>query len=77
MLGGMEDPKVGDQPLAELAGLQIGLFSNEDTCVSCFFRYASFCLLWTFSSEWSKCSRRVRTLSGQRLPGIPVLECIF
>jgi hypothetical protein len=34
MLGGMEDPKVGDQPLAELAGLQIGLFSNEDT-VSC------------------------------------------
>jgi len=24
-------------------------------CVSYFFRYASLCLLWTFSSEWSKC----------------------
>jgi hypothetical protein len=34
MLGGMEDPKVGDQPLAELARLQFGLVSNEDT-VSC------------------------------------------
>jgi hypothetical protein len=35
MLGGMEeDPKVGDPPLAELAGLQFGLLSNEDT-VSC------------------------------------------
>jgi len=32
MLGGMEeDPKVGDPPLAELAGLQFGLLSNEDT----------------------------------------------
>jgi hypothetical protein len=29
-----EDPKVGDPPLAELAGLQFGLLSNEDT-VSC------------------------------------------
>jgi hypothetical protein len=35
MLGGMEDdPKVGGQPLAELAGLQFCLLSNEDT-VSC------------------------------------------
>jgi len=31
VVGGMEDPKVGDQPLAELAGLQFGLLSNEDT----------------------------------------------
>jgi hypothetical protein len=45
--------------------------------VSCFFRFGSFCLSWTFSSEWSKCSRRTRTLWGQRLSGIPVLECIF
>jgi hypothetical protein len=26
-------------------------------CVSCFFRCASLCLLWMFSSKWSKCKR--------------------
>ncbi len=46
-------------------------------CVSCFFRYASLCLLWTFLSEWSKCSRKTSTLSDRRFSRIPVLEFIF
>jgi hypothetical protein len=41
-MGGMdEDSKVGDPPLAELAGLQFGLLSKEDT-VSCKFQQCFF-----------------------------------